>query len=40
MFDGERFTQDQIVPADYNDMGRLPRVEDGMLIIANPNWSL
>jgi len=40
MFDGERFSQDQIEYADYNDMGRLPRVEDGMLIIANPNWSL
>ena len=40
MFDGERFSQDQIEYADYNDTGRIPRVEDGMLIIANPNWSL
>lgn len=40
MFDGERFSQDQIEYADYHDTGRLPRVEDSMLIIANPNWSL
>jgi hypothetical protein len=40
MFDGERFNREKIVPADYNDMGRIPRVENGKLIIANPNWSL
>ena len=40
MFDGQKFSQDQIEYADYHDMGRIPRVEDGILIIADPNWSL
>lgn len=40
MFDGQKFSQDQIEYADYHDFGKLPRVEDGKLIIANPNWSL
>ena len=39
MFDGQKFSQDQIEYADYHDMGRIPRVEDGILIIADPNWS-
>ena len=40
MFNGQKFGQDQIEYADYHDTGRIPRVEDGVLIIANPNWSL
>lgn len=40
MFNGEKYYEDQIEYADYNDLGELPRVEDGKLIIANPAWSL
>jgi hypothetical protein len=40
MFDGEKFYPEQIVYADYNDLGNIPRVEAGKLIIANPSWSL
>jgi hypothetical protein len=39
MFNGQKFSQDEIDYADYNDLGKIPRVEDGMLIIANPNWN-
>jgi len=39
MFNGQKFSQDEIDYADYNDLGKIPRIEDGMLIIANPNWS-
>jgi hypothetical protein len=40
MFDGQKFSQDEIEYADYHDTGRLPRIENGVLIIANPNWNL
>jgi hypothetical protein len=39
MFNGQKFSQDEIDYADYHDTGKIPRIEDGMLIIANPNWS-
>jgi len=40
MFDGQKFYPNQIEYADYQDLGDLPRVEDGVLIIANPAWSM
>ena len=40
MFDGQKFYEDDIEYADYSDLGNLPRIEDGKLIIANPAWSL
>ena len=40
MFNGQKFYEDEIEYADYNDMGDLPRIEDGKLIIANPVWSM
>jgi len=39
MFKGEKFYDEDIVYADYNDMGEIPRIENGKLIIANPGWS-
>ena len=30
--------KDDFEIADHNDMGKIPRVEDGKLIIANPAW--
>ena len=38
MFDGKKFYEDDFEIADMNDMGKIPRVEDGKLIIANPAW--
>jgi len=38
VFDGEKFYQDDFEIAHHNDMGKIPRVEDGKLIIANPAW--
>lgn len=40
VFNGEKFFPDQIDYADYNDLGDLPRVENGMLIVPNPAWKL
>lgn len=40
VFQGQKFFPEQIQYADYQDTGNLPRVEDGMLIIANPAWSM
>jgi hypothetical protein len=40
MYNGEKFFPDQIEYADYQDLGDLPRVEDGKLLIANPAWGL
>ena len=40
MFNGQKFSQDQIEYADINDFKEIPRIEGDMLIIANPNWSL
>ena len=39
-FDGQKYYEDDIEYAEYNDLGKLPRLEDGKLIIANPAWSL
>ena len=38
VFDGEKFYQDDFEIAHHNDTGKIPRVEDGKLIIANPAW--
>lgn len=38
VFNGEKFFPNQIEYADYQDMGDLPRVEGGMLIVPNPAW--
>jgi hypothetical protein len=38
VFDGEKFYKDDFEIAHHNDMGKIPRVEDGKLIIANPAW--
>lgn len=40
VFNGQEFYPDQIEYADYQDLGELPRVENGKLIIANPAWSM
>jgi len=40
MFSGQKFYPDQIEYADYQDLGDLPRIEDGKLIVANPAWSM
>lgn len=39
VFDGEKYFPEQIQYADYQDLGELPRVEDGMLIVPNPVWN-
>jgi len=39
IFNGQRFSQEDLEFADYNDLGELPRVENGKLIISNPDWS-
>jgi len=38
VFDGEKFYEDDFEIASHDDMGEIPRVEDGKLIIANPAW--
>lgn len=40
MFKGQKFFPHEIEYAGYQDLGDLPRVEDGKLIIANPAWGL
>jgi hypothetical protein len=40
MFNGQKFYPEQIEYADYQDLGELPRVENGKLLIANPAWSM
>ena len=39
MFNGQKFYDEDIEYADYQDLGEIPRIERGKLIIANPNWS-
>lgn len=39
-FEGQKYYDDDIEYAGYDDLGDLPRVEGGKLIIANPAWSL
>ena len=38
VFDGEKFYEEDFKIAGRNDMGEIPRVEGGKLIIANPEW--
>jgi len=40
MFDGQKFYPDQIEYDDVYSTKKIPRVENGMLIVANPAWSL
>jgi hypothetical protein len=40
MFDGQKFYPDQIEYDDYQSTKKIPRVENGKLIVANPAWSL
>ena len=40
MFDGEKYYDEDIEYADYHDLGELPRVEDGKLIVTNPAWEM
>ena len=40
MFDGQKFYSDQIEYDNVNSTKPIPRVENGMLIVANPAWSL
>jgi hypothetical protein len=40
VFNGQEFYSDQIEYADYGDMGEIPRIEGGKLIVANPAWNL
>jgi len=40
MFDGQKFYPDQIEYDDYQSTKKIPRVENGKLIVANPGWSL
>ena len=39
MFNGKKFYNEDIEYADNSDLGEIPRVEGGKLIIANPMWS-
>jgi hypothetical protein len=39
MFNGKKFYDEDIEYADNQDLGEIPRIERGKLIIANPNWS-
>lgn len=39
-FGGQKFSKDDVEYADYHDLGDLPRIEGGKLIIANPAWDL
>jgi len=38
VFNGEKFYPSDIEYADHNDLGEIPRVENGKLIVANPMW--
>ncbi len=40
MYKGKKFFPHEIEYAGYQDLGDLPREEDGKLIIANPAWGL
>jgi hypothetical protein len=40
MFDGQKFYSDQIEYDNVHSTKPIPRVENGMLIVANPAWSL
>lgn len=38
VFQGQQFSPDDIEYASYDDLGDLPRVENGKLIVTNPAW--
>lgn len=40
IFKGQEFGPDDIEYASYDDLGDLPRIEDGKLIVTNPAWEL
>ena len=40
VFNDQEFYPDQIEYAEYNDLGEIPRIENGKLIVANPAWNL
>jgi hypothetical protein len=40
MFQGQKFYPDQIQYDDVYSTKPIPRVENGMLIVANPAWNL
>lgn len=40
MFGGQKFYPDQIEYDDVNSTKPIPRVENGILIVANPVWSM
>ena len=40
IFNGKKFFPEDIEYAEYQDLGEIPRVENGKLIIANPAWSM
>jgi hypothetical protein len=40
IFNGQEFYPDQIEYAEYGDLGEIPRIEGGKLIVANPGWNV
>jgi hypothetical protein len=40
VFNGEKFYPNDIEYAGPNDLGEIPRIEGGKLIVANPVWSM
>ena len=40
VFQGQQFSPDDIEYASYDDLGDLPRIENGKLIVTNPAWEL
>lgn len=38
VFQGQQFSPDDIEYASYDDLGDLPRIENGKLIVTNPAW--
>jgi len=39
-FQGQEFSPRNIVYASYDDLGEIPRIENGKLIVTNPAWEL
>ena len=40
IFNGEKFFPEDIEYASYDDLGDIPRIENGKLIVTNPAWEL
>jgi len=38
VFQGQQFSPDEIEYASYDDLGEIPRIENGKLIVTNPAW--